>query len=272
MPKPSKPTLREFELHNRGAPKCKLADYKVSKYKVVPAGDTALSVELGDGVDRTVSAAVLALARRLSEKQLKGVVESVPTLRSLMICYDPLVLPPASLVAQIDEMMTVLETSEPVGRSWSLPVCYDRRFAPDLDAVATHTGLTPGQIVERHSAFAHHVYMLGFLPGQAYMGDLPAELVLPRRESPRLRVAPGSLAIATTMTCIFPLETPCGWHVIGRSPIALWENGPPPRALLAPGDKVTFEPVSLREYEDLRRNRAAAGAGGTAARPIGAAA
>jgi len=233
MTKPSKPKLREFGLHNPGAPKCKLADYKQSKYRVLPAGDTAVSVELGEAVDRTVSAAVLALARRLDEKRLKGIIESVPTL---------------------------------------LPVCYDRRFGPDLDAVAARSALTPAQVIERHSAFAHHVYMLGFLPGQAYMGDLPVELVLPRRESPRLRVAPGSLAIATTMTCIFPLETPCGWHVIGRSPVALWENGPPPRALLAPGDKVTFEPVSLREYEDLRRNRAAAGAGGTAARPIGAAA
>jgi inhibitor of KinA len=272
MTKLSKPKLREFGLHNPGAPKCKLADYKQSKYRVLPAGDTAVSVELGEAVDRTVSAAVLALARRLDEKRLKGVIESVPTLRSLMICYDPLVLPPASLVAHIDEMMGELEKSEPAGRSWSLPVCYDRRFGPDLDAVAARSGLTPAQVIERHSAFAHHVYMLGFLPGQAYMGDLPVELVLPRRESPRLRVAPGSLAIATTMTCIFPLETPCGWHLIGRSPVALWENGPPPRALLAPGDKVTFEPVSLREYEDLRRSRAAAGAGGTAARPIGAAA
>src|SRR6516165_7541244 len=152
MPKPSKPTLREFELHNRGAPKCKLADYKVSKYKVVPAGDTALSVELGDCIDRTVSAAVLALARRLNEKRLNGVIEAVPTLRSLMICYDPLVLPPSSLVAYIDEMMTELETCEPAGRSWSLPVCYDRRFAPDLDAWRDALVLRPPK---SSSAIAH---------------------------------------------------------------------------------------------------------------------
>jgi allophanate hydrolase subunit 1 len=83
------------------------------------------------------------------------------------------------------------------------------------------------------------------------MGDVPDELALPRREVPRLKIPPGSLAIATSMTCIFPLATPCGWHVIGCSPVALWENEPHPRALLAPGDRVTFAPVSLSEYEQF---------------------
>jgi inhibitor of KinA len=223
----------------------------MTKYKILPAGDTALVVEFGDGIDRRLSAWVLALARRLDEEQLNGVIETVPTFRSLMVYYDPLVLPAASLVAHIDEMMRDLTLIERSGRTWFLPVCYDTTLAPDLDDVAARTGLSPGQVIERHSGVTYHVYMLGFLPGQAYMGDVPAELALPRRETPRLRIPPGSLAIATTMTCIFPLETPCGWHVIGRSPVALWETRPRPRALLAPGDKVSLCPVSLREYEDL---------------------
>jgi inhibitor of KinA len=234
--------------------------YKAPKYKALPAGDTALAVEFGDGVDRRLSASVLALARRLSQKGLNGVIETVPTLRSLLVYYDPLVLPAALLLAHIEEMtMQDLDMSEPAGRSWSLPICYDGTLAPDLDEVAARTGLSPRQVIERHSAITYHVYMLGFLPGQAYMGDVPAELSLTRRETPRLKIPPGSLAIATTMTCIFPLETPCGWHLIGRSPVALWESEPCPRALLAPGDKVTFAPVSLREYEDLLA-KAAAGA------------
>jgi allophanate hydrolase subunit 1 len=93
--------------------------------------------------------------------------------------------------------------------------------------------------------------MLGFLPGQAYMGDLPPELALPRRKTPRLQIPPGALAVATKMTCIFPRNTPCGWHLIGRSPVPLWRNAPHPHALLTPGDKVTFTPVSLREYEAM---------------------
>src|SRR6266849_9608849 len=120
-----------------------MSKYKVPKYKVLPAGDTALAVEFGDGVDRRLSAWVLALANRLNEEQLNGVIETVPTLRSLMVCYDPLVLPAASLLAHIDEIMLQgLEMSEPAVRSWSLPVCYDRRLAPDLDDVAARTGLS----------------------------------------------------------------------------------------------------------------------------------
>jgi KipI family sensor histidine kinase inhibitor len=220
-------------------------------YRLLPAGDTALVVEFGDRIDRRLSARVLALARRLNELALDGVIETVPTFRSLLVHYDPLVLPAATLTGRIGALLQDLRTNEDVGRIWRLPACYDARLAPDLDDVAARTGLSPAQVIERHSAATYHVYMLGFLPGQAYMGDVPGELALPRRESPRLKIPAGSLAIATTMTCIFPMETPCGWHLIGRSPIALWDKGPVPGALLAPGDQVTFAPVSLREYEDL---------------------
>jgi len=226
-------------------------------YKVLPAGDTALVVEFGETVDRRLSTLVLALAQRLSEVRLDGIIETVPTFRSLMIYYDPLVLRDAALVARIDELMQSLKMSDERGRSWSLPACYDTDVAPDLDDVAARTGLSPAQVVERHSAVTYHVYMLGFLPGQAYMGDVPAELALARREHPRLKIPAGSLAIAATMTCIFPLETPCGWHLIGRSPVSLWRQRG--GALLAPGDKVVFNPISLREYESLLE-KAAAGA------------
>jgi inhibitor of KinA len=239
-----------------------MVDYRVSvmpDYKVLAAGDTAIIVEFGETIDRRLSAAVLALAQRLDEARLDGVVEIVPTFRSLMVHFEPLVQPASALEARIGELMQGLRTIENAGRLWRLPACYDAQLAPDLDDVAARAGLRPRQLVERHSGQTYHVYMLGFLPGQAYMGDLPAELALPRRITPRQTIPAGSLAIAATMTCIFPQETPCGWHLIGRSPVALWEKHPHPGALLAPGDKVTFDPVSLREYERLAA-RAAEGA------------
>jgi inhibitor of KinA len=220
-------------------------------YRVLSAGDTALVVEFGDGIDRRLSTWVLALARRLDAERLNGVIETVPTFRSLMVYFDPLVPPAKSLLAHLDLIISGLSASELPGRTWSLPVCYDPTLAPDLEEVATRTGLSPRELTEIHSGITFHVYMLGFLPGQAYMGDLPPELALPRRETPRPRIPSGSLAIAGRLTCIFPLETPCGWHIVGRSPVALWQTQPHPRALLAPGDKVTLRPVSLREYEDL---------------------
>ena len=221
------------------------------EFKVLPAGDTALVVEFGECVDRRLSARVLALARRLDEVRLEGVIETVPTFRSLMVHYDPLVLPAASLTARIAALMDGLQITEPASRLWCLPACYDAVFAPDLGEVAARTGLSRTQVIERHSGVTYHVYMLGFLPGQAYMGDLPAEFELQRRDTPRAKVLAGSLAVAANMTCIFPLETPCGWHVVGRSPVPLWQRRPSPSALLAPGDRVSFAPVSLREYEVL---------------------
>lgn len=224
-------------------------------YRLLPAGDTALVVEFGDRIDRTLSAAVLLLAQALDDERITGVIETVPTFRSLMIHYEPLVVSSAALAARIEERVRTLRAPEAAGRIWHLPVCYDRRFAIDLDEVARRTSLTVQQVVERHSAAVYHVYMLGFLPGQAYMGEVAAELELERLPSPRTSVPAGSLAIAGRMSCVFPLETPCGWHVIGRCPMPLWD---PARAaaLLAPADKVTFVPVSAREYDTLKRRAA----------------
>jgi KipI family sensor histidine kinase inhibitor len=227
------------------------------EYRVLPAGDTALVVEFGDRVDRQLSAAVLSLAQALDAARIAGVVETVPTFRSLMVHYEPLALPAAALVARIDEMMQKLTAQEAIGRLWHLPVCYDPRLAIDLDDVARRTSLTRQQVVERHSGPVYQVYMLGFLPGQAYMGDVAAELALDRLATPRTSIPAGSLAIAATMSCVFPLETPCGWHVIGRCPIPLWDPVHA-TALLAPADKVRFVPVSVREYESLA-TRAAQG-------------
>ncbi|MPZ40731.1 MAG: 5-oxoprolinase subunit PxpB [Rhizobiales bacterium] len=224
----------------------------VNDYKLLPAGDTALSVEFGDRIDRQLSGLVLGLARSLNEAAISGVIECVPTFRSLMIYYDPLLLPYKVLSARIAALIQGLHATETAGRIWRLPACYDESVAPDLADVAARTNLKQVDVVERHSTATYHVYMLGFLPGQPYMGDVANELALPRRQSPRIKIPAGSLAIAMTMTCIFPSETPCGWHLIGRCPVPLWDMGRGASTpLLRPGDKVGFEPVSLREYEIL---------------------
>jgi KipI family sensor histidine kinase inhibitor len=229
----------------------------MSNYRLLPAGDTAIVVEFGDRIDRVLSTRVLALARRIEALRLEGMSECVPTFRSLMVHYDPLVLPRAALCERIRALIDGLRVSEKAGRHWRLPACYDRQLAPDLDDVSARTELSRSEVIERHSGTTYHVYMLGFLPGLAYMGDVPGELALPRRATPRLKVPAGSLAIANRMTCVFPMETPCGLHVIGRSPVPLWRQAPVPTALLAPGDTVMFAPISLREYEDMSEKAAA---------------
>jgi inhibitor of KinA len=220
--------------------------------RVLPAGDTALVVEFGDHIDRRLSAWVLALARRLDEVRVNGVIETVPTIRSLIVHYDPLALSAESLKARIVELMRGLQASRETMRHWELPACYDREIAPDLNSIAERAGLSPAQLVELHSATTFHVYMLGFLPGMAYLGDLPPVLAkFPRMATPRLKVPAGSLGIANTLTCVYPVDTPAGWHLIARSPVPFFTRRPQVMTLLQPGDKVRFSPVSLREYQEL---------------------
>jgi KipI family sensor histidine kinase inhibitor len=226
--------------------------------RFLPCGDTALAVELGDAVDREVSALVLALTERVKAAAIAGVAEAVPTFRSLLIHYDPLTVPQAELKRRLAPLLSGLAALERPGRSWRIPVCYHESVAPDLGEVAERTGLTPDQVAKRHSSVAYHVYMVGFLPGYPYLGDLPPELVLPRRDSPRTAVPAGSVAIATGLTAVYALESPGGWHLIGRTPALLWDRRRDPPAILSAGDAVRFEPISLPEYEVLA-SRGAAG-------------
>src|ERR1700742_3213733 len=147
--------------------------------RILPAGDTALIVEFGDRIERSLNNCVLALDRCVRAAGLDGVVETIPTFRSLMICFEPIIISAQRLAEIVNSLIEGLGPHAVSGRRWRLPACYDARLAPDLEDVAARTGLSPAQVIERHSAVTYHVYMLGFLPGQAYMGDLPAELALP---------------------------------------------------------------------------------------------
>ncbi len=218
----------------------------MTAYRLLNAGDTAVVVEFGEAIDRSLNALVLALDRRLSAE--RWIFETVPTFRSLMIYYDPDAISYADIAGRIADHISELEVVEHSSRTWRLPVCYDVEMAPDLNDVAAYTGLRADQIVERHSGPLYHVYMLGFLPGLAYMGDLSPEMQVPRLQSPRLRIPAGSLGIAMAMSLIMPRETASGLNLIGRSPVAMWHGN---AALVKPGDKVIHQPISLREFDQL---------------------
>lgn len=223
----------------------------LSSPKFLHAGDTALVIEFGSVVDRHVSGLVLALAQRIDAAAFPGVVETVPTFRSLMVHYDPLRIPHAALVDRLVPMLAGLAPSERAGRRWRIPACYHESLGLDVTEVAARTRLSVEQVVARHSATTFHVYMMGFLPGFPYMGDLPAELELPRRTNPRIKVPSGAISIAMRQTAIYTLESPGGWHILGRTPAPLWDLRQAEPAALAAGDKVVFEPIALTEYESL---------------------
>jgi len=223
------------------------------KERFLSAGDRALIVEFGDRIDRRLRHDVLRLNATIRSKALSGVVETVPTFRSLMIHFDPLVTTRGDLEHAIRSLLDHDLGQRSEATLWRIPVCYEGELAPDLTEVAQLTGLTPGEVVAMHSRTRYHVYMLGFLPGFPYMGDLPVELALPRRADPRLRVPAGSISIATSLTAIYPYESPGGWHLIGTTPIRLFDIGRPRPALLAPGDAVLFQPIDRACHERVRR-------------------
>ncbi|MGB0671068.1 MAG: 5-oxoprolinase subunit PxpB [Rhodospirillales bacterium] len=222
------------------------------------AGDTALVVEFGTTIEREHAVAVMALADRLRALRPVGVIDLMPSFRSLMVHYDPCVTSGAELQAVIRPCLKRREDeATPPRRVWRLPVCYEADCAPDRASVAERCNLTPAQVIEAHAAETYRVYMIGFLPGFPYMGDLVEALHLPRLETPRVNLPAGSVAIANQLTAIYPLASPGGWHLIGRSPVRLFDATSDRPALLAPGDAVRFEPVdriTLAEIENRVRD------------------
>jgi inhibitor of KinA len=221
-------------------------------FRVLNAADSALVIEFGSVIDRTVSDQVLALGEALKGADLPGVIEIVATFRSLCVNYDPLVTTGAELESAVASLVRKAGVASRARRLWDIPVCYDGEFAPDLADVANATGLSPVDVVELHASVNYHVYMIGFVPGYPYMGDLPAKLHLPRRVDPRTRVPPGSVAIATSMTAVYPYESPGGWHLIGTSPVRFFDPESANGALLGPGDAVKFRPVTSAEFSEIR--------------------
>ncbi len=221
--------------------------------RFLPSGDTALVVEFGDRVDRGLSAVVIGLAERIRVADMGGVTETVPTFRSLLVHYDPLATSAERLTGQISGLIEGSAAAQAAGRLWRIPVCHEAGFAPDLAEVAAQAGLTPDEAIALHGAERYHVYMVGFVPGFPYLGDLPEALRLPRRETPRVKVPAGSVAIAAGMTAVYPYESPGGWHLIGRTPVPLFDTRAEPPALLRPGDAVLFEPIPKAEFERIAR-------------------
>jgi len=214
--------------------------------------ESALIVDFGVHYDRSLSLMILGLSEQLIAAGLPGFVESIPALSSLTIFYDPLELPRQQLVLKLEELCQSRNLPPASIRKWEIPVAYGGEAGPDLSDAASRIRLTEDDVINLHSGQFYHVYMLGFLPGFAYLGDLPKQLRLPRRSTPRAQVPQGSVAIASDMTAVYPLESPGGWHLIGCTPVALWDMGRQETPLFQPGDQVRFKPVTHAEAQALR--------------------
>lgn len=224
--------------------------------RLLLAGDTALTVELGDTVDPAINARVIALDRALADARLPGIVETVPTYRSLQIHYDPEAIPIETLTATIERLAVNLDDTLAAGRRWTVPVAYGGQHGIDLEAVAERTGLTVDEVVERHMAGDYRVYMIGFQPGFTYLGGLDPRLHLPRRETPRLKTPAGTISIGGIQAAVASIEAPSGWHLLGRTPVRAFDAARTDPFLFRPGDRIRFERISAADFDTLSQRTA----------------
>jgi len=206
-------------------------------------GETAFTVEFGDTIDTRLNRVVHAYDTALRIHPLPGLVETVPTYRSLLVVYDPLVKNAQEMRVMLLQTLAQIEPAElPEGRLVEIPVCYGGEWGPDLNDVAAHCGLAADTVIRMHAESLYQVAMLGFAPGFAYLLSLPPHLATPRLPTPRMRVPPGSVGIAGEQTGVYALETPGGWRIIGRTGVTLFDPTRPAPFLLHAGDRVRFVP------------------------------
>lgn len=225
-------------------------------FRILPCGDTAAIVEFGDVVDPDLNRRVLALDAALRSRD--EVREAVPTYRSLLVHYDPLRTSFAAISAVLADAARNVSGGGVAGRTWRIPVAYGGQHGIDLEATAALHEITPDELVRRHAAPDYQVYMIGFMPGFAYLGGLDPTIATPRRVSPRPRTPAGTISIGGIQALVASIEAPSGWHLLGRTPVRNYMPGRDPVVLLRPGDTVRFQPIDVASFDELDR-RAAAG-------------
>lgn len=221
--------------------------------RYLPAGDQGLVVEFGNAIDPAVNRRVRDLVVALEAAPVAGVTDLVPTYRSLLVAYDPLRVTLDALKAEVARLLSHQgEAPVPPPRTLEVPTVYGGDFGPDLAFVASHNGLSADEVVAIHSGTDYLVYMMGFSPGFPYLGGMSERIAAPRLDTPRTAIPAGSVGIAQTQTGIYPVESPGGWRLIGRTPIALFDASRRPPALVEAGDFVRFVPIAADEYERVR--------------------
>jgi KipI family sensor histidine kinase inhibitor len=223
--------------------------------RIVPAGDSAWLIELPDRLDTAVNARAIDIASRIQAGNLPAVTDVVVGYRTVMVYVRPLaeeaaaVIPALERVLAEDREIPLTERTDAI----TIPVCYGEQFGPDLADVAHFANLTADEVVRRHIEREYRVFMVGFVPGFAYLAEVDPAIGAPRRRTPRLRVPAGSVAIASGQTGIYPDTTPGGWNIVGRTPLRPYDPSRAEPFLLRAGDRVRFHQIGIDEYRETSR-------------------
>ena len=250
-------------------------------YKIFPLGDSAITLDYGNTIDETINRRVITLFRSLNNEPLQGMTEAVPAYSSLTIYYDPVRLRkqvPAGktvyewMAEQIEQRLQLpIQEDDLSSGLVKIPVCYEKEFAPDIEEIASTKYISFDEVIQIHTSKAYRVYMLGFIPGFAYMGEVDEKIAMPRKIQPRQKVEAGSVGIAGKQTGIYPLASPGGWQIIGRTPIKLFNAAPSNPALpagrlpggetfenslclLHPGDNVQFYSITVNDFYEIQNS------------------
>ncbi|MBI5319609.1 5-oxoprolinase subunit PxpB [Bradyrhizobium sp.] len=221
--------------------------------RLLPSGDSAITVEYSRDIDDGANRSVLSLDRALARAPIAGVIEAVPTYRSLLVHYDPVQIDYDSLSQRLLALARSPAEASPSTRRWRIPVAYGGEHGADLEDVAKSLNTTPDDIVARHVAGNYRVAMIGFTPGWSYLSGLDKSLHMPRRQNPRLLTPAGTISIGGVQTGVQCLAGPSGWHLLGRTPVRTYQLHRDPTFLLEPGDYVTFSQIDARSFAEQDR-------------------
>lgn len=234
------------------------------EYKIEPLGDHAVTVHFGNTIDASINRVVLELFECLRQNPIPGVLDIVPAYASLTVVYDTVAIKKTNAhLAAFDDIASQINTIlQNETRDISLhsktihiPVCYDLSLGIDLETIALQKNMQLEDIIRLHHSKIYRVFMLGFLPGFAYMGTVDEHIAMPRKATPRSCVAAGSVGIAGFQTGIYPVDALGGWNIIGQTPLQMFSPKYAESCLLQPGDEVIFKPIGLQEFKKLKASR-----------------
>lgn len=224
----------------------------MKEYRFLKNGDQAITMELGNAVDEKINRRVTAVCNEILQKNVHGIVDVIPTFRSLTVCYEPDQIRAWKITWLLKRAYRKSENAQmEQKRVVCIPVCYGGKYGPDLVDVAALHGLTEQEVIRRHSGRDYLIYMLGFLPGFPYLGGMDENLVTPRLDSPRVRIEPGSVGIGGQQTGIYPMASPGGWRLIGRTPVPLYDSAVEDSVPYKAGDYIRFVPITETQYDQI---------------------